>query len=94
MKQVWLACSLSSSYTFLTLLQLARPAKEREEQARREYWRRMSTYDPEQVVYVDESGVNRKTTQRTKGWAPIGERAWRHDYFVRGSRCVYIFIFL
>ncbi|KZV93991.1 hypothetical protein EXIGLDRAFT_612228, partial [Exidia glandulosa HHB12029] len=29
---------------------------------------------------------NRFTTRRKYAWAPIGERARRHDYFVRGQR--------
>jgi len=39
-----------------------------------------------QLVFVDESACNRITTRRRCGWAPVGNRAKRHDYFIRGKR--------
>jgi len=44
-------------------------------------------FSAEQLVFVDESACNRVTTRRWCAWAPIGNRARRHDYFVRGKRC-------
>jgi hypothetical protein len=43
-------------------------------------------------VFLDESATNRHTAKRSKGWAPIGDRARRRDYFVRGQRYVVIVI--
>lgn len=43
-------------------------------------------FSAEQLVFVDESACNRVTTRRRCAWAPIGNRARRHDYFVRGNR--------
>ena len=43
-------------------------------------------FSAEQLVFVDESACNRITTRRRCAWAPIGNRARRHDYFVRGKR--------
>ena len=38
------------------------------------------------MVFVDESAYNCLTTNWLKAWAPIGEQAHRHDYFVQGQR--------
>lgn len=43
-------------------------------------------FSAEQLVFVDESACNRITTRRRCAWAPIGNRARRNDYFVRGKR--------
>ena len=40
----------------------------------------------EQLVFVDESACNRITARRSRAWSPIGNRARRNDYFVRGKR--------
>lgn len=47
-------------------------------------------YSAEQLVFVDESAVDRRTPHRRYGWAPSGERAEMHDHFVRGGRFVMI----
>jgi hypothetical protein len=49
----------------------------------------MAEYLPETHVYLDESACNRHTSNRSYAWAPLGDRARRHDYFVRGIRCVF-----
>lgn len=43
-------------------------------------------YQANQLVFVDESATNRYTTMRKKGWAPVGQRARRRDFFVRGQK--------
>lgn len=45
-----------------------------------------SEYSAEQLVFVDESACNRITTRCRCAWAPAGNRARRHDYFIRGKR--------
>ena len=45
----------------------------------------MAHYHPEQLVFVDETGCDRNTSARVYGWAPSGDRAHRHDFFVSGS---------
>jgi hypothetical protein len=47
-------------------------------------------YTPRMLVFLDESAANRHTTKRQMGWARVGDRARRHDYFVRGIRYVSI----
>ena len=45
-------------------------------------------YQSDQLVFVDEAACNRHTSNRGQAWAPIGDRARKHDYFVRGVRYV------
>lgn len=45
-------------------------------------------YKPEQLVFVDESATDRRTTVRGVAWAIRGRRALRKVFFVRGRRCV------
>jgi transposase len=47
-------------------------------------------YLPEQLVFVDESSCDRRTTYRKKAWAIRGQRAIRKAFFIRGQRYVLI----
>jgi hypothetical protein len=50
-----------------------------------------SHYEPEQLVFVDESAFDRRITCCPFAWAPIGSRARRRDFFIRGKRyCFYL----
>jgi len=63
-------------------------ALEQSEDARCQYLLTVGLgFSAEQLVFVDESACNRLTTRRRCAWAPTGNRARRHDYFVRGKRC-------
>lgn len=42
-------------------------------------------YTPDQIVAVDESACNRRTSYRGYGWAIKGRRAVRKAFFVRGQ---------
>lgn len=42
--------------------------------------------DPNMLMFVDEAARNRRTSARTKGWAPVGLRCVQRKYFVRGQR--------
>ena len=69
------------------LCKVTRPARERNEQQRLEYQMDIGeNYPPNTLVFLDESACNRFTANRTTAWAPIGRRARRHDYYVRGQR--------
>jgi hypothetical protein len=71
----------------LELRQITRPARERNEQLRLEFQADIGEhYPPETLVVLDEAACNRLMSNRLKAWAPIGERACRHDYFVQGQR--------
>jgi transposase len=70
-----------------TRKKMTRPAVERDETDRAEYQLLIGTYyEPEQLVFVDESAFDRRTVGRAYGWAPIGTRGRRRDFFVRGKR--------
>jgi hypothetical protein len=45
-----------------------------------------SRYRSEQLVFVDESAADRRTTYRGYAWAFGGNRAVRKAFFVRGRR--------
>ena len=61
-------------------------ALEQNEDIRCQYLLDVGFFSAEQLVFVDESACNRITPRRRCAWAPIGDRARRHDYFVRGKR--------
>jgi hypothetical protein len=68
---------------------VSRAAQERDEDKRDAYQAFVgANFRAEQLVFVDESGVNRIATKRTSAWAHTGTRARRRDYFVRGKRYV------
>ena len=67
--------------------EVSAPAIERNEERRALYQIRIAeNYEPEQLVFVDEAGCNRITTKRSYAWAPLGWRARRRDYFIRGQK--------
>ena len=43
-------------------------------------------YTPNQLVFVDESACDKRTTYRGQAWAIRGRRAFRKTFFVRGKR--------
>jgi len=69
-----------------TRKKLTIPAKEQDEQLRGEYLARIQLYQPQQLVFVDESSCDRRTGRRAFGWAPQGTRSRRRECFVRGVR--------
>jgi hypothetical protein len=62
---------------------------ERSVRKRAAYTYRIGTrYTPSQLVFVDESAADRRTTYRGYAWAFRGQRAVRKAFFVRGKRFV------
>lgn len=62
-------------------------ALEQNEDARCQYLLTVGLgFSVQQLVFVDESACNGITTRRRCAWAPIGNRARRHDSFVREKR--------
>lgn len=66
---------------------MTRLACERSVQKRFDYRQRISKYDPTQLVFVDESACDRRTTYRGRAWSIKGTKAVRKAHFVRGKRC-------
>jgi hypothetical protein len=65
---------------------MTRIALERSEEKRARFAARIGTYEPEQLVFVDESSVDRRTTYRGKAWSIRGTKATRKAFFCRGRR--------
>jgi uncharacterized protein (DUF58 family) len=72
----------------LTFFQLTRIALERSIEKRAAFSARIGTYEPEQLVFVDESAVDRRTTYRGHAWAIKGRKASRKAFFCRGRRSI------
>jgi hypothetical protein len=47
---------------------------------------RISQYDASQLVFVDESSVDRRTTYRGRAWSICGTQAQRKVFFIHGRR--------
>ena len=68
-------------------MQLTRYAIERSVQKRAKYIAKIALrYTNDQLVFVDESSADRRTTYRGYAWAIGGRRAVRKAFFVRGRR--------
>jgi len=68
------------------LPQVTRVAMERSLEKRAEYIARIGQYDPKQLVFVDESSVDRRTTYCRRAWSLRGMQAQREAFFIRGQR--------
>jgi len=51
---------------------LAKEAAQRDEELRDAWVRKVAEWSPEQVIFLDESGVNSGSGDRTHGWGPKG----------------------
>ena len=69
-------------------IQVTRTAAERSAEKRLKYIDRISKYKAEQLVFVDESSVDRRTTYRGRAWSIRGTQAQRKAFFVCGRRYV------
>ena len=65
-------------------LQISRVAAEHSAEKRLEYIGRISAYEPRQLVFVDESSVDHRTTYHGQAWSIQGTKAQRKAFFVRG----------
>lgn len=61
---------------------------------RAEFAARIGTYDPEQLIFVDESAVDWRTTYRGRAWAIRGRKATRKAFFCRGQRYTSLIIMI
>lgn len=67
-------------------MQLSRTALERSAEKRAAFAARIGTYEPNQLVFVDKSSVDQRTTYRGRAWAICGQKATRKAFFCRGRR--------
>jgi len=69
-----------------TMKKITKVAAERSIAQRREYLERISKYEAHQLVFVDESAVDRRTSYRGRAWSYSGTKAQRKAFFMRGKR--------
>ncbi|KAG8680565.1 hypothetical protein FRC09_018144 [Ceratobasidium sp. 395] len=69
-----------------TFKELDRRAIEQSETARAEFRRLIRAFRPSQLVFADESSINRKGMYRSRGYAICGKRAYKRAFQVRGKR--------
>ena len=65
---------------------ITRVAAEHSQQKHLEYTTRISMYKPEQLIFVDESFVDHRTTYCGHAWLIRGTKAQWKAFFVRGHR--------
>lgn len=63
-----------------------RVAQQRDDELQDLYLRRVSQYDAKQLVFIDESGCDKKAGQRRMGWAPRGKTPVKVDGLSRDTR--------
>ena len=64
---------------------MSRVAVERSVQARFEYLAWIETYRADQLVFVDESSVDHRTTYHGRAWSIKGTKVQCKAFFVRGQ---------
>jgi hypothetical protein len=87
--------SLSILYLIyiISFSQMTRVAAERLAEKRLQYIAEIGNYQAEQLVFVDESSVDRRTTYRGHAWSIRGTKAQRKAFFIRGRRYILWFIY-
>jgi hypothetical protein len=70
----------------VSLKKLRKIAKERNEDLRADYMRRMAQYTPDELCFIDETSVDERTSFRRHGRAKKSQRASMRGVFVRGRR--------
>ena len=65
---------------------ISKEALERNEHLRATWQAVMGQYDPHQLVFIDEAGVDDHTNNRTHGWAALGQACVRRASFLRGQK--------
>lgn len=94
MKKVRLIMYSISFFSHL-VIQLTRVAIERSTIKRAEFVYTIGMqFSASQLVFVDESACDRRTTYRGRAWAIQGQRAVRKCFFMRGKQYVFVSICL
>jgi hypothetical protein len=79
-------CLLEQLLELTDDVEVTRLAAERSAEKRLDYISRISKYEPHQLVFVDESSVDRRTAYRGWAWSIRGTQAQQKAFFVRGRR--------
>jgi hypothetical protein len=92
-RQGWLHNEEGTMYLLFRLFpaqiwQLSPIALERSAEKRLNFADRIGKYQANQLVFVDESSVDRRTTYRGRAWAVRGRQATRKTFFCCGRRSV------
>ena len=66
--------------------QLTKAARERNWFKRAQYLAEVSQYLPHELVFIDESSFDRRTSNRRRAWSPRGTRIVMRVHFLRGQR--------
>ena len=67
---------------------LTRVALERNALRQAEFSVHIGQYNPEQLVFCEESAIDCRTTYRSYGWSLMGQPATRHAFFLLWSKVV------
>ena len=70
----------------ISLKKLCKVASERNEDLRADFIRRMARYEPEELIFIDETSKDERTLVRRYGRAPRSKRASIMGLFVHGKR--------
>jgi transposase len=65
---------------------ISKEAQERDELVRAAWQVEYGDIPMESFLWLDESGIDDRTNQRTKGWSHMGRACIRRDTFIRGTR--------
>jgi hypothetical protein len=76
------------TFRIYNALQLSHIAIERSTEKRSVFAARIRTYEVGQLVFIDESAVDRRTTYRGRVWAIHGMKATCKAFLVRGCQLV------
>jgi hypothetical protein len=69
--------------------QITRAAAERDAAKRAAYMMEIADYEPEQLIFTDESYCDKRNTSRLTGWSKAGTRVCADVPFLRGRRYVH-----
>ena len=80
--------TLSRTFSRLAITHkvISKQALERNEHLRATWPAVMGQYEPHQLVFIDEAGVDDHTNVRSRGWAPLGMACVRRTSFLRGQK--------
>jgi transposase len=79
-----ISCTLSR--ISFTKKSISKEALERNEHLRAVWQGVMGKFEPHQLVFIDESGVDDQTNVRRNGWAMMGQACVRRTSFLRGTK--------